>query len=318
MRRLRHIVKSCIVPVLHEAGAFRLVNKLDKSDRQIALAYHNVDAGIFASHAAFLANQAQVVGLESFLYGNVSRDLSKPLITITFDDGYAAFAENIVSILARYNLPATWFVPTAAIGTDRIYWFDRLRTAILFSKRDEIQFEGKKWELRSWNRKYVAAAISGAIKKKHPDEQQPLIDRVIGHLGEAPASELKRFQPASTKQLRSLDPDLITIGSHSSTHSQLSQLTKNALTSELVDSKRRLEDWTQRPVLHFAFPSGDFNAEIVGAVRDAGYISGWTTEPRFRQRTDDRYAMPRVSIDDQAPVGILAAKMTSIMRALGE
>jgi hypothetical protein len=49
----------------------------------------------------------------------------------------------------------------------------------------------------------------------------------------------------------------------------------------------------------------------VQAVRDAGYASAWTTEARFRSKGDDLYRMPRVPIDDRAPVSVLAAKTTA-------
>lgn len=311
--RLRHMVKTLALPLLHGSGALWLANKLDRGERQIAFNYHNVEPKVFADHVAFLQKHATVVDLDSFLAGP-SGSLTKPFVTITFDDGYSSFMENIVSILATFKLPATWFVPTMLVGTKEVFWFDRVRAGILSTPREEFEFQGRQWKLHPWNREYVAAAICTTIKQADPAQQGVLVTSLVERLGEAQYRYLRRFQLVSQDRLRSLAPTLITIGSHSHTHPQLSQLGADMLATELTTSKKLLEEWTQRPVLHFAFPSGGYDARVVRAIQEAGYLSAWSTEPRFRSRTDDRYYMPRVPIDDCAAVGILAAKMTAVMQ----
>ena len=43
----------------------------------------------------------------------------KPLAAVTFDDGYLDNFENAIPILKELNLPATFFVSTGLIGTDK-------------------------------------------------------------------------------------------------------------------------------------------------------------------------------------------------------
>ena len=43
---------------------------------------------------------------------------------------------------------------------------------------------------------------------------------------------------------------------------------------EVGESKKKLEDLLGRPVLSFAYPYGDVNAEIKKAVQEAGYPFG--------------------------------------------
>ena len=116
--------------------------------------------------------------------------------------------------------------------------------------------------------------------------------------------------------MRALDSALVTIGSHSHTHPQLSQLGGEHLTRELTLSENLLQEWIQRPVRHFAFPSGGYTNQTMQAVRDAGYASAWTTEARCRTGVDNHYRMPRIPIDDRAPISVLAAKMTADSRRL--
>jgi len=311
--QLRHMVKILALPLLYRSGVLWLMNKLYHGVRQIALTYHNVDPNVFSAHAAFLRKHADVVDLETFLTGP-SGCITRPFVTITFDDGYASFVDDIVPILAAHKIPATWFVPTALVGTPDVFWFDRIRAAVLFTTRKEIEWRGRYWKLNQWNRDYMAAAVNRTIKQTDPVQQGGLIQRALEQLGEAPGAYLRQFRLASQDQLRSVDPRLVVIGSHSHTHPQLSQLGVDELAKELLVSKNLLEGWTQRPVRHFAFPSGDFDARVIQAIQEAGYQSAWTTEPRFRSLTEDPYRMPRVSIDDHASVSILAAKMTAVMQ----
>jgi peptidoglycan/xylan/chitin deacetylase (PgdA/CDA1 family) len=46
-------------------------------------------------------------------------------ICVTFDDGYRDSLENAVPVLRELGIPATIFIPTAAVsGTSRLYWYE--------------------------------------------------------------------------------------------------------------------------------------------------------------------------------------------------
>lgn len=93
------------------------------------LAYHAVEPSIpdadvheltvttraFAEQMAFLAERRTVVPLADALDGP-SRRNGKPVVAITFDDGYAGVLHEAAPILKRHGLPATIFVPTAHLG----------------------------------------------------------------------------------------------------------------------------------------------------------------------------------------------------------
>lgn len=305
----RHLLKGIAVPALHRSGALWLSQRFEPRQCRIALNYHNVESRVFEAHAAFLQRSAEVVDLETFLSRPVARR-GKPLVTLTFDDGYVSFEELILPILARFKLPATWFVSTALVETGGLFWFDRLRAAVRASARTRFTFQGHAWALQRWNRDYVAAAISKRIKRAARAEQSALVDDAIALIGEAPEAVQRTYALTSRAALRALDPQLITIGSHSHTHPQLSQLSPAALEEELTVSKRLLEEWSGQAVRHFAYPSGDYDAAVIRAIQAAGYASAWTTEPRFCAPEDDPYRMPRVPIDDRASVSILSAKMS--------
>jgi len=66
----------------------------------------------------------------------------------------------------------------------------------------------------------------------------------------------------------------MTIGSHSRSHPYLTKISSpRALADEIVESKKILEDKLGITVDQFAYPFGQYNADIVRMVKEAGYHS---------------------------------------------
>ncbi|HET9359766.1 MAG TPA: polysaccharide deacetylase family protein, partial [Vicinamibacterales bacterium] len=101
--------------------------------------------------------------------------------------------------------------------------------------------------------------------------------------------------PAASDMPRSLTWQMIaemggagfTIGSHTKTHASLPMETPEAAVEEIAGSKRELEAHLGRPVVHFAYPGGQFTPGVVDAVAAAGYQCGYTACPH----RDPRYPM---------------------------
>jgi peptidoglycan/xylan/chitin deacetylase (PgdA/CDA1 family) len=141
-----------------------------------------------------------------------------------------------------------------------------------------------------------------------PAEKARLLTDILDRLGAPPESALAAFRIVTPSQLKTIDHTVITVGSHSHTHPQMSQVSDADLDIELRHSKHLLESWTGRPVHHFAFPSGDYDRRILLATESAGYLSSWTTEARYRSDEDERYRMPRLPVRGSS-LGILSATM---------
>lgn len=101
-------------------------------------------------------------------------------------------------------------------------------------------------------------------------------------------------------QLREMADAGHEIGSHSVTHPDFSALDEASVRTELVDSKRTIEDRLGRPVRHFAFPYGaarNFRADHARLVADAGYDGAFSAirgfvEPGMAGQILPRQAVP--------------------------
>jgi len=94
--------------------------------------------------------------------------------------------------------------------------------------------------------------------------------------------------------LKSLDPDLITIGSHTLTHPILPTLDEAAIQFEMTESRRQLEQKLNRAVKYFCYPNGAFHAPAVRAAQQT-YSAAVTAENGAVCGTDhDLHRIPRI------------------------
>ncbi len=113
------------------------------TSRPVVLMYHRVANEVcdpwditvssenFDSQHAMLKQDREVIPLVDFA-ALLARGALPPRATaITFDDGYACNAQVAAPALAKYQLPATFFVTTGAVGLDREYWWDKLATLVV-------------------------------------------------------------------------------------------------------------------------------------------------------------------------------------------
>jgi peptidoglycan/xylan/chitin deacetylase (PgdA/CDA1 family) len=113
-------------------------------------------------------------------------------------------------------------------------------------------------------------------------------------------------------QVVEADRSGIEIGSHTVNHPNLTNMSSVSVRSQLVDSKRFLENLLGHPVTSFCYPSGKVNSMVAWQVADVGYDSATTTIFGFRHTLADRYIWTRLRISggetrDQFAVAISRA-----------
>ncbi|HUZ54530.1 MAG TPA: polysaccharide deacetylase family protein [Streptosporangiaceae bacterium] len=88
----------------------------------------------------------------------------------------------------------------------------------------------------------------------------------------------------------------IEIGAHTEFHPQLDQLSPSALRRELAGSKSLLEDRLGVPVTGLSYPFGYSNRRVREAAVAVGYQYACAVANRLACTSDDRFALPRLTI----------------------
>ncbi len=243
----------------------------DERARAYPLGNLVVPASAFAQQMRYLAKACHVLPVGEALeaVGRAPAN-GKPLVAVTFDDGYRDNAEFAAPIMDRHGLRGTFFVPTDFLNGKPLWW-DRAAVAFRTLGRDALADRLPEAtpvnDLESW---------LGYLKRCPPARRAEQIDLACHGLELNLPADV--FGPMSIDQLRQLDARGHEIAGHSVTHPILPQLDDESLRHELVDSRRQLEDWLGHAVTGMSYPNGDHDDRVVAAAREAGYT--WACNTR--------------------------------------
>jgi peptidoglycan/xylan/chitin deacetylase (PgdA/CDA1 family) len=247
-------------------------------------------------------------------------------VAVTFDDGYEDNLTEAAPVLHAYGIPATVFVVTGYVGTEREFWWDALERILLTpgllpeclgleAGKNRFRFElgtaaeytpaqmdaNRRWNWRSeadpTSRHSLFRRLSAFLRPMQPSIRDRALHDLLVWAGVDPTPR-PTHRVLTRDQLRQLvGSGLINLGGHSVSHPVLSRLTARERRDEVVESRQFLNTVVDREVGHFAYPYG-----VAGrsrrAVRRAGYRSGWGTRAGLVSRGSHLYEMPRLYVGD--------------------
>ncbi|MCU0568326.1 MAG: polysaccharide deacetylase family protein [Oculatellaceae cyanobacterium Prado106] len=104
------------------------------------------------------------------------------------------------------------------------------------------------------------------------------------------------------EQLQEMASDpLVTIASHTLSHSDLTQLFGDKLDQELVESKRILETELGVPIRYFVYPEGKFDERVTARVEAAGYQAALimrNAEGKYAGESEDLMTIERFGMSE--------------------
>jgi peptidoglycan/xylan/chitin deacetylase (PgdA/CDA1 family) len=101
------------------------------------------------------------------------------------------------------------------------------------------------------------------------------------------------------------------IGSHTVSHPSLPGCPLAQVRRELQESRRYLQEVSGQAVHCFAYPYGDYNRQVAGAVKEAGYRAAFAVDPVPVGMP--AYEIPRVAVYSASP-GYLSVKLSGLHR----
>jgi peptidoglycan/xylan/chitin deacetylase (PgdA/CDA1 family) len=267
------------------------------------LMYHGVSqqgAQALAAQLRYLVRYFKVVSLGAMLdrITNGSFPLTNEIV-LTFDDGLRNNLTVVYPIMRELQIPATMFVCPALVESGEWLWNHEMRcrlqtlaTANLAELRMKLLSPGTsvdaiiEWmkTLRLQQRRMAEATIKQATAGFQPTDAQR-----------------EAFDIMDWNELRSLDRDLITIGSHTLSHPILTTLSAEEIESEILESRRCLEQRLQRNVDFFCYPNGAYDKRAYQLVQKT-YRAAVTTESGIIDGSQglDLHRLPRIPSAESA------------------
>jgi peptidoglycan/xylan/chitin deacetylase (PgdA/CDA1 family) len=98
-------------------------------------------------------------------------------------------------------------------------------------------------------------------------------------------------------QMKAMQERAISIGSHTMTHVDLTQLTPEEVAKEVGASKQALERGLGTPAEFFAYPYGRYSQQVIAALQAAGYKGACSGAVGVNTRQGNIYALQRIYIN---------------------
>jgi peptidoglycan/xylan/chitin deacetylase (PgdA/CDA1 family) len=261
------------------------------------LMYHAIGADdtpveIFIHQLQVLRREFDLVSLAELLDRRAQRRATGDEVAITFDDGVRNHVTAAYPVLLEHRAPATFFVCPGLMDSGRWIWNTELRVRLRLLSEFE---RGKLARALALANSEVEAIIEYAKRLKLCDRQQLEAD-VQARTREFTPSEaqVERYAAMSWTQASTLDPRIVTLGSHGVTHSILTSLTQEQKRVEIASSRELLERRLGRSADVFCYPNGDHDPGTVALVRD-NYRAAVATQSGLVAPDDGAYLLPRIA-----------------------
>lgn len=280
----------------------------------------------FAEHLEIVKKHFCPTSLQHLMKALRKGKVPRRSVVVTFDDGYADNLHNAKPLLERCNVPATVFLSTGYIGQGREFWWDELDRLLLQPgilpgilrltinrnthvwELPEMAYynENTGWQYRNWkawddapnSRHFLYLSLWKLLQPLPESEQREVLDELLVWANSGPNGRLTHRILSQQEVVTLAQGRLVEVGAHTVTHPLLSALPAALQRDEIQLSKASLEKILGHPVTSFAYPYGDYSAETVPIVRDAGFTCSCSTLVGTVGKDTNRFQLPRVTIED--------------------
>jgi len=297
---MRTRLKRFLLGVLRASGLFWLARRVTRKQLRI-LCYHGISIGDqhqydpvlfmrrenFERRLRLIRKQGwRVVDLETGVRELVAGTLPADTLVITIDDGWVSTYTTMLPLLKRHDLPSTLYVTTYYAEVQRDVFNVVLYYMGWKSPLDRVQlttgydFLDGDYQLKPDFSSVVSRWVEAADRKLNAQQRQDLIPHIARSLQLDPVETLAdyRFRIMDRTQIRDASKSGMSIELHTHRHF-LPDESIEAMSVEIEENKRRLEEWTGQPCLHFCYPSGIYNVQQSEWLAQLGLRSSTTCDP---------------------------------------
>lgn len=215
---------------------------------------------------------------------------------VTFDDGYADNLHVAAPILAKYRIPATFFIATG-FTEGGLMWNDYLCESLRTFTHGAIdlsEFNLGKPELTDISsRRKTFEKLRDTLKYLPHEQRMSTAQSIAAKSNYSPS---KRLMLSRDDLITLLDMEM-EIGGHTISHPILSLLEEKKAREEICGCREDLEAWLGIKIKLFAYPNGrprtDYLDRDVSFARDAGYEAAVSTHHGVAWKGSDMYQLPR-------------------------
>jgi len=295
--------RKLLADILFDTGLIGPISRFMSNNKLIIFNYHriksdtpgvtsdfddgvyNLNADMFYRQMKWMKQHTRIVS-EADLIGdaakslNTNKKLTRPLVAITFDDGYRDNYDIAYPILKSLQIPAFFFICTEMIWERQLRWWDILAYLIKKCEKPSIVINETEYPLETERSSIIADFLQQL--KPYPLSQIQDYLQLISNACEVnfPSNDVQDNELMTLEQICEMQKAGMIIGSHTHTHQAMSAMNHDIIHQELTISKRLLEETTGQPVRSVSYPYGRYQyipLSVQNTARKCGYQLGFTS-----------------------------------------
>ncbi len=237
------------------------------------------------------------------------KPLPKRSIAITFDDGWYDNYEYAYPILKQENIPASIFLVSDMVGTQKTFWPERLANWIRTSAhyyKNELNSDPKMSWLKNIgvnnvvpNNDAYIDIVDGIIttaKQYYTDSE---LNTLLDNLPIKKFSQKNNTTPdilGWNHVNEMLSSGVIEVGSHTRNHIRLNSMTDlQIMKDEIINSKKTIENHVNHKINLFCYPNGDMSSKAKEIVMQH-YSAACSTKRGWNNKISDIYELKRIAL----------------------
>jgi len=223
-------MRNILFSIIHDSGVPVILRKSRIKNKEISiLMFHRVSdehdplwpplpINTFRSLMKELSLKSEVVRLEDI--DKLSRYRDKPLVALSFDDGYIDFLENVMPILKDIKLPAHHNICTNLIDTKVPPWTQILSIFLQYNSGKDIELpNGKTYRAKKRFKESDFLNICEELYFLDNETRDPWINTLLNQVPEYKIPKLMDWD-----NIRECAKAGIHIGSHGMNHLNMSRI----------------------------------------------------------------------------------------------
>ena len=239
----------------------------------------------FIKHILFLKKNCNIITLNQFF--NKEFKKNKINVALTFDDGYWNNYNIAKPILEELKVPATFFVTGINNTNENYLWADFVDILAKSKIKRKLQIDSSTFELinDTYFEESTKKTLHEYIKNEKADynTKKLIFDNLnINEKSKILNDENKEFWKLMSDQeiKETAYSKFIEIQSHGFFHNNLGTIDINLAIKEATESKKYLENLTQKNIDTIGFPDGSYSKEFIDKVEIYG-INKFTAAEGF-------------------------------------
>lgn len=260
----------------------------------------------FAEHMKILHRCCTPMPLTKLIDALKTNTLPNRAVAVTFDDGYYDNYSEACPLLQAAGIPATVFVVSGHVDSQREFWWDELERAVLIPQqvppelRLRLNGQDYAWDTRTLAERTTALEALHKLIAQHDTETRTrTLEALVTWAGVGIPGRPTHRVMSSDEMIQMVSDGLIEIGGHTVNHPTLSTLSVEAQRREIAEGCRQLEAILGRPIDIFAYPYGraeDWEAATADIVGQLGMQGAVTTIPGCVESGADPFRLRRWAV----------------------